>query len=388
MQGLLVVNAGSSSLKFAVYTLDATLSDPIWRGALDGLPKKPHARIVDQHGNELINQAVSLPAGEPALAPCRWLLAWLASISDITLHAVGHRIVHGGTDFATPVWIDADVLKRLHGLIPLAPLHQPGNLLAVEAIANQFPGLPQLACFDTSFHRSQPALAQLYALPQAITAQGVRAYGFHGLSYEYIISQLADIAPQHAQGKLIVAHLGNGASMCAIEGGRSVASSMGFTALDGLMMGTRCGNLDPGVMLYLMAQGMDYAALERLLYRESGLLGVSGLSSDMRDLQASEQAAARQAVDLFCYRAGRMIGSLAAALQGLDTLIFTGGIGEHAAPVRAKIIAHANWLGATLDEGLNDAHAPIVSPPGSRVRVRVMATDEEAVIARHLRQRL
>ncbi|WP_137937972.1 acetate/propionate family kinase [Chitinivorax sp. B] len=385
MDGLLVVNAGSSSLKFAIYTVDDTLPDPLWRGILDGLPKKPHARVVDQHGNELINQQVALPAGDPALAPSRWLLAWLSTLNEIELKAVGHRVVHGGTEFISPVRIDGEVMIRLQALIPLAPLHQPGNLIPIQAITNHYPTLPQIACFDTAFHRSQPALAQLYALPDHITRQGVRAYGFHGLSYDYITSRLQDIAPQHAQGKLVVAHLGNGASMCAIEGGKSVASSMGFTALDGLMMGTRCGNLDPGVLLYLMAQGMDHTALEHLLYRESGLLGVSGLSSDMRDLLASDVESAKRAVAMFCYRAGRQLGSLAAALQGLDTLIFTGGIGEHAAPIRAQIAMRAAWLGVAIDPDLNNAHAPIISPPGSKVMVRVMATDEEAVIAEHVR---
>jgi acetate kinase len=275
-------------------------------------------------------------------------------------------------------------LAMLRGFIPLAPLHQPHNLAGIDALRAHLPGVPQVACFDTDFHRTQPSLAQLFALPRRITAQGVRRYGFHGLSYEYI----ADVLPHHlgegADGKVIVAHLGNGASMCAMKERRSIATTMGFTALDGLMMGTRAGNLDPGVLLYLMDyQGMDAKTLEKLLYKESGLLGVSGISQDMRELLASDRPEAREAVDLFCYRIVREIGSLAAALGGLDALVFTGGIGEHAAPVRAQVCAALGWMGVELDAAANAAHGRRIATADSSVDVLVLPTNEEWMIARH-----
>ncbi|MFA6443484.1 MAG: acetate/propionate family kinase [Sterolibacterium sp.] len=303
----------------------------------------------------------------------------------MTVRAVGHRVVHGAERYAQPIRLDATVRDDLARLIPLAPLHQPHNLDAIRAIAELQPELPQVACFDTAFHRSQPAVAQLFALPRAITAQGVRRYGFHGLSYEYI----AQVLPEHldhatADGRVIVAHLGNGASMCAMHGRKSVASTMGFTAIEGLMMGTRTGSIDPGVLLYLMDnQHMDAPALTRLLYKESGLLGVSGISSDMRVLLASERAEAREAVDLFCYRISREIGSLAAALGGVEALVFTGGIGEHAAAVRQQVCKAARWLGVELDDDANSRDAKCISSAPSRVQVLVLPTNEEWIIARH-----
>ncbi|MBL8477910.1 MAG: acetate/propionate family kinase, partial [Sterolibacteriaceae bacterium] len=287
--------------------------------------------------------------------------------------------------FDAPVRLDTAARASIAALAPLAPLHQPHNLAGIDAMRSALPGLPQVACFDTAFHRSQPEVAQLFALPRAITAEGVRRYGFHGLSYEYI----ADVLPQHlgderADGRVVVAHLGNGASMCAMRGRRSQASTMGFTAVDGLMMGTRTGNLDPGVLLYLMDyRKMDVAALTRLLYKESGLLGVSGISQDMRVLLDSPAPEAREAVDLFCYRIVREIGSLAAALGGLDALVFTGGIGEHGAPVRERVCASLGWLGIDLDGPANAANAAKISATGSRVDACVIPTNEEWIIARH-----
>ena len=294
-------------------------------------------------------------------------------------------MVHGAEKFSQPVLLDAEIIETLHRYIPLAPLHQPHNLAGIAAMRQCLPEVPQVACFDTAFHRSQPEIAQLFALPRAITAQGVRRYGFHGLSYEYIAEALPmHLGQERANGRVVVAHLGNGASMCAMQGRRSIASTMGFTAVDGLMMGTRCGSLDPGVLLYLMENhGMDAKALTRLLYKESGLLGVSGLSQDMRHLLASDQPAARQAVRLFCYRIVRELGSLAAALGGLDALVFTAGIGEHAAPVRQAVCAEAAWLGIELDAAANRANAKCISTAASKVAVLVLPTNEEWMIARH-----
>jgi acetate kinase len=297
--------------------------------------------------------------------------------------------VHGGVAYAEPVLIDEHVLADLTALVPLAPLHQPHNLAAVRAVAATAPEVPQVACFDTAFHRSQPALAQEFALPRALTQKGVRRYGFHGLSYEYIVSALPTVASELVGRKLVIAHLGNGASMCAIDSGRSIATTMSFTPVDGLPMGTRTGALDPGVILYLLDhEHMDARAVERLIYNQSGLLGVSGISSDMRTLLASAAPAAREAVDLFVYRIGRELGSLVAALGGLDGLVFTGGIGEHAAEIRAGACRDAAWLGVLLDVAANDRHGPRISAPGSRIPVFVVPTDENLMIARHTRDLL
>ncbi len=322
------------------------------------------------------------PGHDGAIA---YLLDFLrGELSGHRLLAVGHRVVHGGVEFDRPVRVDADVLARLDRLVPLAPLHQPHNLAPIRALLARAPALPQVACFDTSFHRAMPAVAQAYALPPAITDRGVRRYGFHGLSYEYIASVLPRFEPAAAQGRVVVAHLGNGASMCAIRAGRSVASTMGFTALEGLPMGTRSGSLDPGVLLYLMDElAMDARAIEKLLYTQSGLLGVSGVSSDMRTLLASDDPRARFAIELFAYRIGRELGSLAAALGGLDTLVFTGGIGEHAAPVRERVLRAAAWVGVELDAAANAAHGPRLSTAGSRASAWVIPTNEELMIARH-----
>ena len=325
-------------------------------------------------------------AGEAAhRAALAFLVDWLRDHDGgRAIAGVGHRVVHGAERYSKPLVLDAAAIDTLRGFIPLAPLHQPHNLAGIEAMTGALPGVPQVACFDTAFHRSQPEVAQRFALPRHSTAQGVRRYGFHGLSYEYIAEALPSHLPGRADGRVIVAHLGNGASMCAMKGLRSVATTMGFTAVEGLMMGTRCGSLDPGVLLYLMDyQGMDAKALEKLLYKESGLLGVSGISQDMRELLASDRPEAHEAVDLFCYRIVREIGSLAAALGGLDALVFTGGIGEHAAPVRQRICAALDWLGIAVDITANDRDASRISGSASRIDVLVLPTNEEWMIARH-----
>jgi acetate kinase len=327
----------------------------------------------------------SPPRHEGAL---EYLFGWLRDYDkDAQLMAVGHRVVHGGVEYSAPTLINDTVLATLERFVPLAPLHQPHNLLPIKLLQARRPELPQVACFDTAFHRSSAPLAQAYALPKWLSDQGVRRYGFHGMSYQYISSVLPQFDAQAAAGKTVVMHLGNGSSMCAIDCGRSVASTMGFTAVEGLPMGTRCGSVDPGVLLYLMQQmSMDASQIESLIYKESGLLGVSGLSSDMRVLLDSDTADARFAVELFCYRIGRELGSLAAALGGLDAIVFTAGIGENAAAVRATVCRHAAWLGVELDESTNEAGGPRISPPGSRVTAWVIPTDEERMIARKTRE--
>jgi acetate kinase len=316
-----------------------------------------------------------------------FLFDWLqANASDAHLATVGHRVVHGGTAYAAPVRIDSGVVNTLADLVPLAPLHQPHDLLPIRTIAERRPGLLQVACFDTAFHQSASPLAQAFALPPSITDRGVRRYGFHGLSYEYIASVLPRHDARAAAGKTVVLHLGNGASMCAMSGGKSVATTMGFTAVDGLPMGTRSDNLDPGVVHYLMEElHMDARAIESLLYMESGLLGVSGVSSDMRALLESSDPRAKFAIELFVYRIGRELGSLAAALGGLDAIVFTAGIGEHAVAVRVAVCQQAAWLGVDLDIQANAAGRPRISTVSSRVAVWVIPTNEELMIARHTR---
>ena len=305
-------------------------------------------------------------------------------LDGAAIDAVGHRVVHGGEVFSAPTLVSDEVLEALERLIPLAPLHQPHNLAPMRTLLRSHPHLPQVACFDTAFHRSQPLLAQTFALPKEIRARGVRRYGFHGLSYEYIAASLPRYDARAAAGRTIVAHLGNGASMCALRDGCSVATTMGFTAVDGLPMGTRSGSLDPGVLLYLMDElEMDARAIEKLLYQQSGLLGVSGISSDMRTLETSSEPGARAAIDLFAYRIGRELGSLAAALGGLDAIVFTAGIGENSRALRERVCRDATWLGVTLDAQANARGGPCISAPGSRVTAWVVPTNEELMIARH-----
>jgi acetate kinase len=314
------------------------------------------------------------------------VIAWAESHLDgHRLRAVGHRVVHGGARFGRPERITPEVLAALERLAPLAPLHQPHNLAPIRALAASRPDLPQVACFDTAFHHDMPAAAARFALPREYEDAGIRRYGFHGLSYEYIARELHQVAPMLANRRVIIAHLGNGASLCALRQGRSVDTTMGFTALDGLVMGTRCGNLDPGVILHFeQALGLTSAQVEDILYRRSGLLGVSGgIASDMRTLLASREPRARDAIELFVYRVAREVGALASSLGGLDGMVFTAGIGEHAPPIRTLIGARLDWLGVDLDAAANNAGAAVISTPRSRVEVRVMPTDEEAMIARH-----
>jgi acetate kinase len=390
---ILTLNAGSSSIKFALFARAATIpQQPELVGQIDGIGavggQPAHLKVKDSTGRTLDDVDLDLdgPAETPHKAALSLLLDWLRRHeAGWRIAGVGHRVVHGAQKFSQPVVLDSAMVDTLRGFIPLAPLHQPHNLAGIDAMTAALPGVPQVACFDTAFHRSQPELAQLFALPRAITAQGVRRYGFHGLSYEYIAEVLPQyIDVQRARGRVIVAHLGNGASMCAMKDLRSVASTMGFTAVDGLMMGTRTGNLDPGVLLYLMDyQQMDAKALTRLLYKESGLLGVSGISQDMRVLLDSPEPEAREAVDLFCYRVVREIGSLTAALGGLDALVFTGGIGERGAQVREEVCAQLGWLGLTLNSAANAANATKISAADSRIEACVIPTNEEWIIARH-----
>lgn len=387
MKAILVINAGSSSLKFALFPTEPELaSSPALSGQIEGIGATPELSAKDASGQRF-HERVTANGGqdEQHRDALTHLFDWLAAHNPaLDIVAAGHRIVHGGELHSAPVQLNESVLRDLDAFVPLAPLHQPHNLRAVRAVAALLPDIPQVGCFDTAFHRTQPALAQAFALPRAITAEGVKRYGFHGLSYDYVARQLPEVVGDRASGAVLIAHLGNGASMCALREGRSVASTMGFTAVEGLMMGTRTGSLDPGVLLYLMEQkGMDAKALTRLLYKESGLLGVSGISQDMRTLLASNAPAAKEAVDLFCYRIAREIGSLAAAAGGLDALVFTGGIGEHAAPVREQVATLSAWLGVKIDAEANAAHASRIDAPDSRVAVAVMPTNEEGMIARY-----
>jgi acetate kinase len=390
MDVILVINAGSSSIKFHAFSASDGKLEAIAGGKLEEIYSSPRFQAKRQNG-ELIDEK-RWPEGERlghdnAIA---FLLDWLrAHAGDARLLAVGHRVVHGGERYAEPVRVDDEVLAALEALVPLAPLHQPHNLAAIRSIRSRNPQVPQIACFDTAFHHTQPALATRFALPPEITGRGVRRYGFHGLSYEYIASVLPQYDERAAHGKTVVLHLGNGASMTALNHGKSVASTMGFTAVEGLVMGTRSGSLDPGVVLWMMEEAqMDARAIEALLYKRSGLLGVSGISSDMRTLLASDAPAAAEAVDLFCYRISRELGSLAAALGGLDAIVFTAGIGEYAAPVRERVCRAAAWLGVSLDPQANDTHGPLISDPHSAVDVWVIPTNEELMIARHALQRL
>ena len=383
---ILVLNAGSSSLKFSIFQTetDRSLRADL-HGQVEGIGRKARLTAFDAQGRKLVDRPVDGQNHDHAIAA---LHDWFARHvgGEGRFDGVGHRIVHGGSVFHQPVPIDAAVMTALEKLVPLAPLHQPHNLAAIRAVQTVAPKMRQVACFDTAFHATQPAVAAQFALPREILDKGVRRYGFHGLSYEYIAATLPAVAPECAEAKVVVAHLGNGASMCALDKGRSLATTMGLTALDGLPMGTRCGTLDPGALLYLMrSEGLDTAAAEHLLYERSGLLGVSGISNDMRTLLASDRPGAKEAVDLFVYRIGRELGSLAAALGGLDALVFTGGIGENAAPIRARVCNDARWLGIALDEAANAAGGPRISAAGSQTSAWAVPTDENLMIARHTR---
>lgn len=386
---ILVINAGSSSIKFSIFETTAGRSlSAAFHGQVEGIGTAPRLQCRDARGNRITDQAISTKNHDGAIAAIHeWFDGHVGSEAGFS--GVGHRIVHGGLAYFEPVLVDARVIFDLEALIPLAPLHQPHNIAAIRAVAASAPRIPQVACFDTAFHRHQPAVAQEFALPRALTAKGIRGYGFHGLSYEYIVSAMPAVAPDCAKGRLVVAHLGHGASMCAINAGRSVATTMTFTAVDGLPMGTRTGSLDPGVILYLLQQeGMDAHAIEHLIYNQSGLLGVSGVSSDMRELLASQAPSAREAIDVFVYRIGRELGSLAATLRGLDAVVFTAGIGEHAAEIRARVCRDSRWLGIILDEDANARHQTRISSINSPVSAFVVPTDENLMIARHTRELL
>jgi acetate kinase len=381
-----ILNAGSSSLKFTVYSYRTDKPEVLYDGQIEGLYTETRFRVKDGSGREMEEKTWPRGAALDHEGAIDALFSWGKDIMGGSgrIAAVGHRVVHGGLEYTKPTLIDDRVMWDLEKLIPMAPLHQPHNLAAIRAVGRRNPDTPQVACFDTSFHATVPAVARTFGLPRKYTEQGIRRYGFHGLSYEYIASVLPGYDWQAANGRTIVAHLGNGASMCALKELKSIACTLGFTAVDGLVMGTRCGNLDPGAMLFLMDQcGMGPRDLERLIYQESGLLGVSGISSDMRTLLRSDDPHAKEAVELFVYRAGRELGSLAAALGGIDALVFTGGIGEKAVPIREDICRHAGWLGLEFNTDANATGGPRISRDRSPVRAWVIPTDEELMIALH-----
>ena len=384
MDTILVVNAGSSSVKFQVFLVDrdGRLQRQI-KGQMDGIGSRPRLRASSAGGDTLADRAYPIENVPDIPAALQVAADWLRDGLSIAPLAVGHRVVHGGPDYDRPVLIDHGVVSRLEKFAPLAPLHQPHNLAPIRTLLANFPSLPQVACFDTAFHRDHGDLADFYAIPRGLYEEGVRRYGFHGLSYEYIAMTLPKVAPEIASGRVIVAHLGSGASMCALFAGRSVESTMGFTALDGLPMGTRPGQIDPGVILYLLAEkGMSPNGVQNFLYRDCGLKGLSGVSNDMRELQSSEDPNAAFAVDYFVHRAALSVGMLAAALQGVDAFVFTAGIGENSASIRARIAERLSWLGVALDPVENARHALLISRPGT-TPVYVIPTDEESMIAQH-----
>jgi len=384
-----VLNAGSSSIKFSLFVTRASELELELHGQIEGIYTKPHFTAKRHDGSaaeESWDEGTSLGHG----GCLDYLIPFLRKeLEHDHLIGVGHRIVHGGPEFKEPVRVDSAVATGIENLIPLAPLHQPHNVAPIRWLLDRVPDLPQVACFDTSFHSTNPEVAQRFALPENLYQAGVRRYGFHGLSYEYITSVMAQYDEKAAAGKSIVLHLGNGASMCALNAGHSIASTMEFTPVEGLPMGTRSGSLDPGVILYLMDQhGMDARAIERLIFKQSGLLGVSGISSDMRTLLVSSDTRAKLAVDLFCYHIRREVGSLAAALGGLDAIVFTGGIGENAAAIRERVCRDASWLGVELDPVTNAAGGPRISTPAAQVSAWSIPTNEELMIARHTRRLL
>jgi acetate kinase len=393
MDTILVVNAGSSSVKFQVFGAQVFGAQAfaahgggeptrLIKGQMDGIGTRPRLRAEAADKSKLVDQTYESEQVRDVPAALHTAAAWLRETQKLEPVAVGHRVVHGGPNYAQPVLIDRAVVAQLERYIALAPLHQPNNLAPIHAILDRFPGLPQVACFDTAFHRGHDALADHYALPKSFYDEGVRRYGFHGLSYEYIAGRLPEVAPNAA--KVVVAHLGSGASMCALDNGRSVESTMGFTALDGLPMGTRPGQLDPGIVLYLLAEkNMSAAQVQAFLYADCGLKGLSGISNDVRALQTSAEPRARFALDYFAYQVGLHAGKLAAALGGVDAFVFTAGIGENSSQVRAQVAARLAWLGAKLDPSANDAGATSIGAPDSRVALYVIPTDEELMIARH-----
>ncbi len=385
-KAILVLNAGSSSIKFTVFDRAGDELAVRYNGQIEGIGTRPHFWVRDGDGAVVHEDAwENPPLGRGHAYALEQLAAWLdPRLPEEGLIGVGHRVVHGGAKYSAPTVINDAVLRDLESFVPLAPLHQPANLAGIGAALDFLPGVPNVACFDTAFHRSHPRVADIYGLPGEYYEEGVRRYGFHGLSYEYIARALPAVAPELTEGKVVVAHLGNGSSMCAISAGRSMDSTMGFTALDGLPMGTRSGQIDPGVLLYLMQEkGMGAKQIEDLLYKRSGLLGISGISNDMRSLEASDDPRAAAAIDYYVYRIVRETGALAAAMGGIDGLVFTAGIGQNAAGIRRRVCEGLAWLGLELDPVANAAHGPRISTPGSRLSAYVIPTDEERMIALH-----
>ncbi len=383
---ILTLNAGSSSVKFALFEAGGSELELVAKGQVEGIGSAPHFVAKDPAG-ALLAESYWEPvaAGEGHTVAFRQIWRWLKDATERKpLLAVGHRVVHGGERYTQAVIIDEQVLTELTRLVPLVPLHQPHNLAAIRAVAKSHPKLPQVACFDTSFHAQRPAVSERFGLPYDLYERGVRRYGFHGLSYEYIVSRLKEIAPDLSQGRVVVAHLGSGCSLCAIRGGKSVETTMSFSSLDGVPMGTRCGTLDPGVLLYLMGEeGLSVEEVEGLLYKRSGLLGISGVSNDMRALQQSDDPRARDAIDYFLYRVGQTLGALTASLGGLDGLVFTAGIGENDATTRAHVCRDAAWLGIAIDREANEQRELKISVGDSKPSVWVIPTDEERMIAMH-----
>lgn len=384
MDTILVVNAGSSSVKFQVFSLDRAGPRRLIKGQVSGIGVHPKLRAEGQDRRLLIDQSCSADAGKDVPAALQTAASWLRDTQNVEPIAVGHRVVHGGPIYSQPVLVDAGVLNHLERYVSLAPLHQPNNLAPIRALLMRSPGLPQVACFDTAFHRDHDANADRYAIPGDLHAEGVRRYGFHGLSYEYVAERLTQVAPEIAKSRVIVAHLGSGASMCALLKGRSVESTMGFTALDGLPMGTRPGQLDPGIVLYLVEEKkMSTAQVQSLLYHECGLKGLSGISSDVRDLEKNPAAKAQFALEHFAYRINLYTGQLVAALGGLDAFVFTAGIGENSESIRTRIVKKLNWLGAVLDNESNRTGKLAIADSASKIGLYVIPTDEELMIARH-----
>jgi len=383
---LLVVNAGSSSIKFQLFEVLADdRLDLELKGQMEGIGTRPRLEAEDGEGRSVANTGYA-PGEIPGLAEAlQELGGWLdRQLDGHRPLAVGHRVVHGGPSYAEPVAIDDEVIAKLDALVGLAPLHQPNNLAPIRAIRGRYPDLLQVACFDTAFHRHHPEVADRFAIPDTFHREGVRRYGFHGLSYAYIAHRLRELDPALAAGRVVACHLGSGASMCAIQDGRSVDSTMGFTAVDGLPMGTRTGQLDPGVLLYLLqSKGYDAPRIEAFLYKEGGLKGLSGISNDVRDLLASSEPGAKRALDYFVYRIARETGSLAAAMGGIDGIVFTAGIGENSAEIRGRVVERLAWLGCALEPAANAGHGPLISTPASRLKVYVIPTNEELMIARH-----
>jgi len=385
MDAILVVNAGSSSVKFQIFGIEkAGALRRLIKGQLDGIGTRPRLSAERSDRSSLVDKTYASNEIADVPAAIATVASWLRETQNLNLLAVGHRVVHGGPKYDRPVVIDEAVVANLEQYVSLAPLHQPNNLAPIRTLMRSRPELLQVACFDTAFHHGHSAVADHYAIPERFYAEGVRRYGFHGLSYEYVAQRLREVAPTVAAGRVIVAHLGSGASMCALANGRSVESTMGFTALDGIPMGTRPGQIDPGVLLYLLTEkGMQPTAVQDLLYRESGLKGLSGISNDMRDLESSSDPRARLAVDYFVYRVGLNAGMLAAALGGLDAFVFTAGIGENSPTIRARIAEKLAWLGVVFDPAPNAAGKSLISGRDSKVAVLVVPTDEELMIAQH-----